>query len=249
MVNKGLNIRPDAVSSEIFGFPVVDWHCNSQRLSPGEVLDVINLAHQQFNARLISVVLTNPSPLLVSTFMQSGFEFIQYRLNIYKELEHFNYNFYPFIFTPLSNKNELKELLKNCNNLKFDDRYSVDPAIGKLLVIKRNKHFLKNSFSQPDEWIYLLKNQSRGTIDGFRSYKITGNNDAAVLLGGTLKKDKIFDYDKILNYLEFSALFSRHIKNLQTIVSVNNHEETNRYISELGYRVIFSTLVLRKFLY
>ncbi len=249
MTRNVLNIIPDAVSSEIFGYPVVDWHCNSPAISTAEVSEVVNLAAKELGAQLISVVITNPNPSIVNSFIKSGFEFIQHRLNIQKELEYSNYNFYPFTLIPLSDKNELKQLLKYCKNLSFDDRYSVDPGIGKQLAVLRNKHFLKNSFIQHEEWIYLLVNRSRGTIDGFRSYKITENADATVLLGGTLKKDRIFDYDKILNYLEFSALYSRDIKTLQTVVSVTNQEELNRYISEFGFRVIFSTLVLRKFLY
>lgn len=246
MKNEKLNISRDLNTSTIFGYPVVEWHCDSLSVLPEEVSQVINMAQQQFDAKLISVILACPKPLVVSAFERCGFSYIQDRLNIQKQLTAATYNFYPFVFVPVSEKRELTELLKYCHKLKFDDRYSTDPTIGKSLSLQRNKQFLINSFQNNNQRIYILWNRTRKTIDGFRTYDFSKKGVASVLLGGAVKNDKVFEYDKILNYLEMEVLYSLNIRKLSLVVSTTNYPEINRYISELGYRVISSSVIMRK---
>lgn len=245
MENKEINIHFDKLTSDIFGYPVVDWHCLSQDISIEQIISVEQQSVLQYNTKLFSVQLTDPSLSLIANFEACGFKFIQCRLNIQKQLTPDSYNLYPYAFIRVSDKKQLDDLLNYCNKLKFDDRYSIDPSIGKALSLKRNKQFLRNSFDQKDERIYVLMNQTRNTIDGFRSYKFS-KGVASVMLGAAVKNDRVFEYDKILNYLEMAVLYEQKIKTLRIVVSSTNYNEINRYISELDYRVVNSSMVLRK---
>jgi hypothetical protein len=244
--DKDNHIQYDKVSSGIFGYPVVDWNYLCEDISVEQILTHEKQCIEQYNARYISLSLPCAKPHLISAFEECGFKFIQHRLNIQKQLSSGSYNLYPFVFIPLSDKIQLKELLKKCNKLFFDDRYSTDPTIGKSLSLQRNKQFLINSFQNNNQRIYILWNRTRKTIDGFRTYDCSKKGVASVLLGGAVKNDKVFEYDKILNYLEMDVLYSLNIRKLSLVVSTTNHPEINRYISELGYRVISSSVIMKK---
>lgn len=245
MVNKNIDIQYDKVTSDIFGYPVADWHCLSQDLSLEQIFSVEKDTIKQYNTKLFSVLITQPNITLISNFESCGFKFIQCRLHIQKQLTPDTYNLYPYAFIQVSDKKQLVGLLNYCSKLKFDDRYSIDPIIGKSLSLKRNKQFLKNSFEQKDEHIYVLLNKTRNTIDGFRTYKFS-KGTASLMLGGAVKNDRVFEYDKILNYLEMAVLYEQKIKTLNIVVATTNYNEINRYVSELGYRVVSGSMVMRK---
>ena len=245
MHNSKINL--DQKASCIFNFPVVDWTVNTKLLTPKLLQDIEFKIIQEYKPEILSVFLTSPTPEKINLFIKAGFEFIQSRLSLEKTISAQHVNFYPFELVLVTEEKQLDELIQLCSGIEFDDRFSIDPVIKPEKALQRNIYFLKESFKKKDEFVFLLINNTQKTVCGFRSFKTDKNHTASMFLSGITRKDNLFDYAGIICYLELQALDYLNIKKVKSVISINNFEEINRYIAELGYKVFNSNTVMRKF--
>ncbi|MDO9152907.1 MAG: hypothetical protein Q7U47_04230 [Paludibacter sp.] len=239
-------ISKDPIASHILNANVVDWHFNMKSSSFEHIIRDEEQIIANYQPHILSVFLSSPTPEHINLFIKAGFEFIQCRLAIEKTISSQHFNLYPFELVEITEQKQFNDLLLLCKRIVFDDRYSIDLLIKPAKALERNMYFLKEAFEKKDQFVFLLINRTQNAICGFRSFKVVKNHTASMLLTGITKKDNLFDYAQIISFLELKALNDLNISKVNSVVSVNNFEEINRYIGELGYKVTNSNTVLRK---
>ncbi len=240
------NVRVDQSTSKIFKGNVIDWIINNKAVSFEKISSIDNEIKIKYNPRIVTAFFTSSELQIFNYLINLQYEFIQCRLSVEKEITPNYYNLYPFELVRVSEANQLKELLELCNNIIFDDRFSIDPKISNKLALQRIKFFLEQSFANKNEFIFLLVDKVNKSFHGFRSFSVNTNHTAKMLLSGTVKSDALFDYGKIINYLETTEFNDLDIRKVKTVISINNYDEINRYISEFSYKVVNANIVLRK---
>jgi len=81
----------------------------------------------------------------IALYTSKGFDFIECRFTIEKELSvHYSSNnLYPYVFERVNEEETLNELIHQCQDMAFDDRYTCDPLFHSELSSRNRPSILR----------------------------------------------------------------------------------------------------------
>jgi len=239
-------IQINKTDSRFFGAKAIDWKI-AIPLSREQVIREEAELIQKFNPFIITVFISHHDIQSIATFTSCGYEFIESRLLVEREMDDSNviFNLFPYEFIEVTEKSQLKKIRELFEHFQFDDRFSIDPKIDKKLGQQRNFYFLEQSLKRKDEYIYMLQNSITHEISGFRSFKISPGYEASLLVSGIIEKPGE-DICELINIFELEKLSDMNIRRVKAVISITNTDEINRYIAKYGYTLSGSKIVLRK---
>ena len=175
----------------------------------------------------------------ISVFTDLQFQFIECRLHVLKELQEKFHSIvlFPFVFNRINEVSDLADLIRQCEGMNFDDRYSCDHHIDREVALNRNIFFLRQSFIRDNEPIFVLKNQFDNSVLGFRSFRLDSEIEASMLLCGVNKSINEEKYLKMISLFELEVLSNLGIRYISAVLSARNSGEINRYIADHGYTI------------
>jgi len=243
------NIFLNKTDSRYFGCNIVGWNV-LKPLNTNDIAVQLKEILKQYDPALITVFLPVGDIISSGNFPIHEFQFIECRLLIEKELTEptGSYITYPYEFLEVTQRNQLNRLKKACENMFFDDRFFTDPLIDDQLAFHRNIFFLEQSYTRKNEFIYILQNSNTNEILGFRSFQTTSKAEASMLISGYISEKKEENFQELINLLELETLHETGIQLIKAVISVQNYDEINRYISKYGYKIYDSKILLRKLL-
>jgi len=167
------SIRLNKTDSRFFGANAIDWKLTNPVSREQVFIEEAELI-EKFNPFIITAFISHHNIQSIATFTSCGYEFIESRLLVEREMDDANvsYNLFPYEFIEVTEKNQLNKISELFVHFRFDDRFSIDPKIDKKLGQQRNFFFLEQSLKRKDEYIYMLQNSITHEISGFRSFKI-----------------------------------------------------------------------------
>ena len=205
---------------------------------------------QKFQPAMISVFLPVQSVPAVHAFTKLGYEFMECRLLIEKELDGpvKSYTLYPYEFIEIISRRELKHLIAAFQDFAFDDRFFADPQIDDQLALNRNKFFLEQSLKRKNERVFVLQNSNSGELLGFRSFKLKNNTVVDMLISRFLQKKTNENIQELINLFELQLFNDLGVQKIHAVLSAKNYDEINRYLSKYAYTITDSKIVVRKIL-
>src|SRR6201999_3058271 len=128
----------------------------------------------------------------IHSLEKNGFSFIEFQIREVAKLKNTfkPFPFEPYKFEPVTNEDDLKEILSIASTTFEHDRFSIDPLISKSFSAERYKKYILKSFEAKDEFVYKFYNSTTQEILGFKTHKIISETEALMFLGGVVNKYK-----------------------------------------------------------
>ena len=187
----------------------------------------------------------------IHSMEDAGFRFAEFRFKKLLDINSFQnvgeLAFYPYLIKSIRDEKDYKKALLLINNSKPDDRFSRDPVIPEELSQKRLKVYLKKSFDNyPNEFIYGLFNKNTNELLAIKTGEIKNKDNIAfsqTALKRNLDKEK-FTY--MIDALLISQFKEKGFRIFNTVTSGFNMMEMDLHISGLKYKIVSTSVILRK---
>jgi hypothetical protein len=180
---------------------------------------------------------------------EAGFRFLELQIRLTARTRERDTSAFPYLFSRVEDEADLEEVLRIAGSTFTEDRFSVDPALGRLdprFSGKRYRLYIEKSFRSADERVYKLVGKATGRIVGFNTHKYLGGGEALMFNGGVLPELKTTGLGAICDYFLINELRRNGIRRFITQVSARNYPIMNLEIAGLGFKVDRSYVVLRK---
>ncbi|MCF8380686.1 MAG: hypothetical protein K9H49_14005 [Bacteroidales bacterium] len=181
----------------------------------------------------------------------AGFRFVEFRYKKTLDINTFHsiseFAFYPNIIKLIADKEDYEKAELLLKNSIADDRFSRDPIIPAELSQNRLQAYLKKSYDNyPDEFIYGLFNKNTGELLAIKTGEIKSKIEAT-FSQTALKED--LDIEKLtymIDALIISKLKEAGTTIFSTVTSGFNMMEMDLHISGLKYKIVSTSVILRK---
>ncbi len=182
---------------------------------------------------------------------QNGFRFIETQLKLQLKMKAYDVKRYPYSYLPVETSEDLAVVLDMAGTIFSDDRFYVDPVIRsrfpKNAAGERYRKYVGKSFDTGGECVCKMVNNSTHEIVGFGTHRHINEEEVQILLGGIASPYQNAGLGPISDYLAINNLRREGVKRAHTHVSARNTAIMNLEIAGLGFKVLNSYVVLRKF--
>lgn len=181
----------------------------------------------------------------------NGFRFVEYQVRVSCALNR-TWDVAEFGYTCASVEGgaDLEAVLAIASSVFGHGRFYRDPFFrnreSRNISGERFRRYVLKSFEAPDEEVYKLVNESTGEIAGFSTHRITGPEDALLLLAGIKSEYNGAGLGAINDYFHWNELKKNGIKRLIGHASGDNYPILNLNVRGMGFRLVQSFVILRK---
>ncbi len=176
-----------------------------------------------------------------------GFRFAEFQLSLRhripspRDLAH-----YPYHFERVTTAQQLEAVLELAGTIFTHDRFTTDPEFGPEVSGRRYQAYVQKSFNDPEERIYVMKNNGADEVVSFATLRQLGPKEVRLLLGGVANDLKQSGMGVIHDHVGLRAYYDEGIRVLHTCVSGISYPIMNLEIAHLGFKVVRSHVVLKK---
>ena len=153
---------------------------------------------------------------------------------------------YPYRFEPVRDEAGLGQVLDLAATIFAHDRITTDPLLGHDFAGRRYQAYVRKSFGDPEEEVFLMRNLETGNIVSFATIRRQGPSEARLLIGGVANAYKQTGLGVIHDYVGLAAYYDLGIRTIHTSVSAINTPIMNLEIRHLGFKVVQAWVVLHK---
>lgn len=153
---------------------------------------------------------------------------------------------YPYRFEVVTEEAGLDPVLELSANIFVHDRITTDPMLGPGLSGRRYQAYVRKSFADPQEHVFVMRSLESGEVVSFATIRRTGPDEARLLIGGVSNEFKDSGLGVIHDYVGLATYFDMGIRNIHTSVSAINLPIMNLEVGHLGFKVVRSWLVMHK---
>lgn len=187
----------------------------------------------------------------VHTLEQNGFRFIETQLKLQLKMKTYDVKKYPYSYLPVETPEDLAAVLDLAGTIFSDDRFFVDPVIRSRYSGRasgeRYRKYVRKSFDTERECVCKMVNNATHEIVGFGTHRHINDEEVQILLGGIANPYQNAGLGPISDYLAINNLRREGVRKAHTHVSARNLSIMNMEIAGLGFKVLNSFVVLRKF--
>lgn len=233
------------LETQLLGFPVIKLSV-SPPLS--DELYGLEKELEAYSKYYLYVELSATNLSTIHELEMRGFRFSEFRIHLSRDLstyENYSHSLFPYYADLISDSKGRKESLQLLSKQVFDDRFASDPSIPKKFSRNRNLLNLEKSFDNfPQEQVIGLFNSTTATLEGFWSLSIT-DGFLAHLYQHAVNPDNKYHLLPILDALVLSYLKEQNIQEVNVISTGFNISEIHRLMTNSGFEVTQSTIILR----
>lgn len=233
------------LETQLLGFPVIKL---GDFISLTDDLQALEKDLEAYTKYYLYAELPATNLEIIHELETHGFRFSEFRIHLSRDLstfENYSHSFYPYYADLISDSKGRKEALQMLGKQDFDDRFASDPSIPKKFSQSRNIHNLEKSFDNfPTEQVIGLFNSTTSTLVGFWSLAITDGFHAH-LYQHAVDSGKRAHLLPILDALVLSYLKEQNIQLVKAISTGFNISEIHRLMTNSGFEVTQSTIILR----
>jgi len=177
----------------------------------------------------------------------NGFNFMECQIRAAARLKPFNLERYgAYVYERVTHEAELEEVIAIAGSTFTHDRWRMDPHLDPGLAGERYRQYLYNSFRDPNEFIFRLRERTSGRTLAFQTNRIVSEKDVLFLLIGVHPDLKNHGLGVVNEYFAFNELAAMGFRKAVTHVSAANYAMLNLNFNGLGFKVTSTFAVLRK---
>lgn len=233
------------LETQLIGYPVIKM---SDVTSFEDELNIFTKFLEPFKKFYLYTELAATDLKVIHELESYGFRFSEFRIHLSLDLttyENFSHSFYPYFADLISEPEWKKAALQLLSKIDSDDRFASDPTIPKKFSRSRNILNLEKSFANyPSEQVIGLFNSTSSTLEGFWSLSVV-DNYMVHLYQHAISPGQRTQLLPILDALVLSYLKEQNIQMVKVISTGFNISEIRRLITNSGFEVIKSTVILR----
>lgn len=181
----------------------------------------------------------------------AGFRFVEFRYKKNLDINSFHsiseMSFYPNIIKEITDGIDYQKAQQLLKDTQADDRFSRDPIIPEELSQNRLQAYLKKSYDNyPNEFVYGLFNKNTNELLAIKTGEIKSKTEAT-FSQTALKEDlDIEKFTYMIDALIISKLKENRTTIFSTVTSGFNMMEMDLHISGLKYKIVSTSVILRK---
>jgi hypothetical protein len=180
-----------------------------------------------------------------------GFRFVEFQMKLRGTLQKtYDTVGYDYSYLPVTDSEDLQPVLELASTIFEHDRVSRDPFFrrwkGRNISGERYRRYVMKSFEAVDECVYKLIDNSTGKTVGFSTHRILSPTSALLLIGGVHNDARNLGVGAINDYFALNELKRKGVKWFHTHVSGSNYPIINLEVRGIGFRVVQSSVVMRK---
>jgi hypothetical protein len=243
-----MEVTKNVIDSDIIGCPVLeisgfDGSCDLAALEAEYV--------QRDNPLYVICKLPVEQIADIHHLEDCGFRFVEFQMRLRGALRKtYDTSGYNYSFLPVTGSEDLQAVLELASTIFEHDRVSRDPFFrqweGRSISGERYRRYVQKSFEAVDECVYKLVDNSTGEIVGFSTHRILTPNSALLLMGGVQNDARNLGVGAINDYFALNELKRKGLKWFHTHVSGSNYPIINLEVRGIGFRVVQSSVVMRK---
>jgi hypothetical protein len=235
----------DSIDAESFGGPVLAL----SDLTPEDDLAALD---EHLGSELEALYSYAKVPLSDLTIIQGledrGFRMVETQIRSEVRLsEDFDLKPFPYRFELVETEEQLEPVLAIARRTFEHDRVTTDPMLGPAYAAPRYERYVRQSFVAPDQGVFRLVNTRSGETVAFKNHQLTPPDGVLFFLGGVRPELKASGLGMLNNQFHFNWLRERGVSRGVTHISAANHAVFNMEIGRMGFRVVETFAVLRKF--
>lgn len=181
----------------------------------------------------------------------AGFRFAEFRIK--KELDLNSYHdvgehsYYPYFIKSIRDEDGFRAAKEIVISNNSDDRFSTDPFIPKELSRKRLLAYLKKSFDNTEsEFVYGLFNKNTNELLAIKTIMLKNKNEVLFMHTAVSKEHNIKKFTFMLDSLIISKFIERGVQLFYNLSSGLNIMEMDLHLSGLKYKIVSTSVMLRK---
>ena len=243
-----MKVKKLDIESEILGHSVIQLNDiqNSEDFLSAE--SEIVSEHQPF---YVQCQLDAADLEKIHAMEEAGFRFVEFRLRKQLDINSFHsineLAYFPYVIKSIRDEENFAKAQEILQQSQQDDRFSRDPLITADISMKRLQWYLKKSYdNRENEFIWGLFNKNSGELLGFKTIAL--NNKKQVVSQQTAIRQEL-DIQKftfMLDVLVISHYTDQGISYFYSVTSGFNLMEVDLHVSDLKYKNISSSVILRK---
>lgn len=188
---------------------------------------------------------------LIHSMEAAGFRYVEFRLRKQLDINSFHsvneLAYFPYVIKSIRDEENFVKAQEILQQSQQDDRFSRDPLITADISMKRLQWYLKKSYdNRENEFIWGLFNKNSGELLGFKTIALN-NNKQVVIQQTAIRQDlDIQKFTFMLDALVISHYTDQGISYFYSVTSGFNLMEVDLHVSDLKYKNISASVILRK---
>ena len=243
-----MKVKKLEIESKILGQNV----CHVEEISDGKafIKEEASIV-SKFKPYYIQCSIDSSDLKTIHAMEEDGFRFVEFRfkklldINTFRKIDALA--FYPYGIKLIADEADFRKAKLLVKESSPDDRFSRDPVIPKELSKKRLQYYLKKSLdNSPDEFICGLFNKNTNELLAIKTGEIKNSDEVTFFhtyLEKNLDKEK---YTYMIDALLISQFIEKGIQFFYAISSGLNLMEMDLHISDLKYKIVSASVILRK---
>jgi len=180
-----------------------------------------------------------------------GFRFVEFQMRLRGALRKtYDTSGYDYTYSEVTGARDLEAVLDVASSIFEHDRVSRDPFFqrwtGRNISGERYRRYVLKSFEADNECVYKLVDNATRDVVGFSTHRIPTPESALLLVGGVRNSERAGGVGAINDYFALNELKRKGVKWFHTHVSGANYPIVNLEVRGIGFRVVQSSVVLRK---
>ncbi len=243
-----MKVKKLDIESEILGRAVI--HLEGVQGSEDFLSEEANIisAHQPF---YVQCQIEASELEKIHAMEDAGFRFAEFRLRKQLDIHSFHsvneLAYFPYVIKSIRDEENFTIATHILEQSQQDDRFSKDPLITADISMKRLQWYLKKSYeNKENEFIWGLFNKNSGELLGFKTVALNDNKQVIfqqTALNGYLDLQK---FTFMLDSLVISHYVEKGVSYFYSVTSGFNLMEVDLHVSDLRYKNISSSVILRK---
>jgi hypothetical protein len=182
---------------------------------------------------------------------EAGFRFVEFRLRKQLDINSFHsvneLAYFPYVIKSIRDEENFVKAREILQQSQQDDRFSRDPLINADISMKRLQWYLKKSYeNRENEFIWGLFNKNSGELLGFKTIALNNKKQVVIQQTAIRQELDIQKFTFMLDALVISHYTDQGISYFYSVTSGFNLMEVDLHVSDLKYKNISSTVILRK---
>lgn len=182
---------------------------------------------------------------------EAGFRFVEFRLRKQLDINSFHsvneLSYYPYVIKSIRDEENFAKAQDILQQSRQDDRFSRDPLINADISMKRLQWYLKKSYdNRENEFIWGLFNKNSGELLGFKTIALSNKKQVIIQQTAISQELDIQKFTFMLDALVISHYTDQGISYFYSITSGFNLMEVDLHVSDLKYKNISASVILRK---
>ena len=239
-----MDVKVLLIDSEIAGGNILelsefDPAADFRRFEAEQILPV--------HPRLVVAKVPAENVAAVRALEDAGFRFAEFQIMMVYRLRHrYDTSHYPYHWESVTDPATLDQVLKMAASIFTHDRFTTDPMLGETLSARRYQAYIRNSFADPEERVYVMRHDATGQIVSFGTFRYLGPQEIRLLIGGVAAEFRGTGLGTIHDYVGLNTYYDLGIRTIRTAVSGINIPIINLEIAHLGFKVASTRVVLHK---